>query len=189
MWKESLDLRHQEKMIVRKGLLTDRHMTAANLLLSKQFPHLQGLQNTILSQTQFSPIQESGGFIAEGIYKAPAYYILTLNLYPNLNLVLYTVRIIMTNSFISAIQIFYVEERGHWVATSYQNQVVKVFDSATTGRLVPSLERQLVEFYKIAIKDNMLMVSLIPMQQQTNSVYIVGYITLQLRIMQLWVKA
>ena len=76
----------------------------------------------------------------------------------------------MTNSFISAIQIFYVEERGHWVATSYQNQVVKVFDSAATGRLVHSLERQLVEFYKIAIKDNMLMVSLIPMQQQTNSV-------------------
>ena len=76
----------------------------------------------------------------------------------------------MTNSFISAIQIFYGEERGHWVATSYQNQVVKVFDSAATGRLVPSLERQLVEFYKIVIKDNMLMVSLIPMQQQTNSV-------------------
>ena len=95
MWKESLDLRHQEKMIVRKGLLTDRHMTAVNLLLSKQFPHLQGLQNTILSQTQFSPIQESGRFIAEGIYKAPAYYLLTLNLYPNLNLVLYTVRIIL----------------------------------------------------------------------------------------------
>ena len=75
------------------------------------------------------------------------------------------------------------------IATSYQNQVVKVFHSAATGRLVPSLERQLVEFYKIAIKDNMLMVSLIPMQQQTNSVYIVGYIPLQLRIMQLWVKA
>ena len=36
---------------------------------------------------------------------------------------------------------------------------------------MPSLERQLVEFYKIAIKDNMLMVSLIPMQQQTYSVY------------------
>ena len=35
---------------------------------------------------------------------------------------------------------------------------------------MPSLERQLVEFYKIAIKDNMLMESLIPIQQQTNSV-------------------
>lgn len=74
------------------------------------------------------------------------------------------------NSFISAIQIFYVEERDHWVATSYQNQIVKVFDSATTGRLAPSLERQLLECYRIAIKDRMLMVSLIPMQQQTNSI-------------------
>ena len=50
----------------RKGKLCDRHMHAANKLLAAQFPHLQGLQSTLLSQTSFTSIQESGGYMSEG---------------------------------------------------------------------------------------------------------------------------
>ena len=48
---KSLQLRLKEKVIVEEnGLLTDRHMYAGNGLLHKQFPDLQGLQNTLYSQ-------------------------------------------------------------------------------------------------------------------------------------------
>jgi len=50
-WLESLQLRLNEKIILEEnGLLTDRHMFAGNLLLRKQFPNLQGLQDTLFSQ-------------------------------------------------------------------------------------------------------------------------------------------
>ncbi len=53
-WWESLQLRLNEKIIVEEnGLLTDdRHIFAGNLLLRKQFPNLQGLQDTHFSQWQ-----------------------------------------------------------------------------------------------------------------------------------------
>ena len=66
-WKENLDLRAIDKAVVRRGKLCDRHMYAAQKLLAAQFPHLQGLQSTLLSQTSFTSLQESaGGFMPEG---------------------------------------------------------------------------------------------------------------------------
>ena len=48
---ESLQLRLKKKLILEEnGLLTDRHMFAGNVLLCKQFPNLQGLQDTLYSQ-------------------------------------------------------------------------------------------------------------------------------------------
>ena len=48
--------------------LIDRHMYAAQKLMRDQFPHLQGLQTTLLSQKRDAvvSISESGGFLAEG---------------------------------------------------------------------------------------------------------------------------
>lgn len=66
MWKKNLGLTVRDKVALRKGKLCDRHMHAANKLLAAQFPHLQGLQSTLLSQTSFTSIQESGGYISEG---------------------------------------------------------------------------------------------------------------------------
>ncbi len=48
--------------------MTDIHcMYATNKLLAAQFSQLQGLQSTLLSQTSFTSIKESGGYIAEGM--------------------------------------------------------------------------------------------------------------------------
>ena len=50
MW--NLHLRVEDKHIIRDpdGMLTDAIMHAANKLLAVQFPHLQGLQTTLLSK-------------------------------------------------------------------------------------------------------------------------------------------
>ena len=67
-------------------------MAAAHQLLGIQFPHLQGLQSTLHSQTgQFQPVIESG-FVAEGrLYRFVAIILLYLyyveNLLPNINFV------------------------------------------------------------------------------------------------------
>ena len=58
MWKKNLGLTVRDKVALRKGKLCDRHMHAANKLLAAQFPHLQGLQSTLLSQTSFTSIQD-----------------------------------------------------------------------------------------------------------------------------------
>ncbi len=66
LWKVNLDLRVRDKVVLRKGILCDRHMYAANQLLAVQFPGAQGLQSTLLSQTSFTSIQLSGGIIHDG---------------------------------------------------------------------------------------------------------------------------
>ena len=67
MGKKNLGLTVRDKVVLKKnGKLCDRHMHAANKLLAVQFPHLQGLQSTLLSQTSFTSIQESGGYMSEG---------------------------------------------------------------------------------------------------------------------------
>ena len=53
LWVKDLDLNLSDKKILMSGkYLSDKHMQAANLLLKKEFPHLQGLQTTLLSQTE-----------------------------------------------------------------------------------------------------------------------------------------
>ncbi len=66
MWQKGLDMRVWDKLVIRDGMLCDRIMFAANKLLAIQFPHLQGLKSTLLSQTSFTPIEESGGYITNG---------------------------------------------------------------------------------------------------------------------------
>ena len=51
MWNQVLTLRVIEKNEIENGSwLSDVHMYAASKLLAKQFPHLKGLQNTVLCQ-------------------------------------------------------------------------------------------------------------------------------------------
>ena len=66
----SLDLTVYDKgCFEMEGLLTDKHMLAASKLLKREFPGLQGLQSTLLSETDgFSPIslEQNAGFVPEG---------------------------------------------------------------------------------------------------------------------------
>ena len=51
-WIQELDPRERDKVIIeRGGFLNDRHMHAVQKLLQRQFPGLDGLQSTLLSQT------------------------------------------------------------------------------------------------------------------------------------------
>ena len=65
-----------------------------------------------------------------------------------------------------AIQIHHVPERAHWVISSYIGGEVSVYDSLSNGSLSDSLSVQLVELYHPAIQNGMLMVTLVPIQQQ-----------------------
>lgn len=65
-----------------------------------------------------------------------------------------------------AVQIHHDRERLHWVTSSYSNGEVLLYDSSSTGTVSLSLQSQLTEIYKNVIKDNMLMVTIVPMQQQ-----------------------
>ena len=70
-WMPSLDLTIYDKGCIEMedGLLTNKHMLAASKLLKRQFPGLQGLQSTLLSETDgFSPIslEQNAGFVLEG---------------------------------------------------------------------------------------------------------------------------
>ena len=67
----SLDLTVYDKGCIEmeEDLLTDKYMLAASNLLKREFPGLQGLQSTLLSETAgFSPIslEQNAGFVLEG---------------------------------------------------------------------------------------------------------------------------
>ena len=66
----------------------------------------------------------------------------------------------------AAVQILHVVQRDHWVATSYSGCVVNLYDSVYTGRLTPSLEKQIAEIYRPVVKDGMLPVTMVSFQQQ-----------------------
>ncbi len=72
----------------------------------------------------------------------------------------------VTQFILTAVQILHVEERQHWVATSYDSGEVRLYDSSSTGKLTPSLERQLVQVYRPAVREGSLMVTVVPVQQQ-----------------------
>ena len=63
-----------------------------------------------------------------------------------------------------------MKERNHWVATSYLEGEVQLYDSKFNGSLTASLKEQLVQIYRLAIKNDGLIVTSIPVQQQTGSV-------------------
>ena len=50
-WIKDLQLRHSDRESIMKGCeLTDMVINAAQTLMSRQFPHLAGFQNTLLGQ-------------------------------------------------------------------------------------------------------------------------------------------
>ncbi|CAB4013633.1 Hypothetical predicted protein [Paramuricea clavata] len=60
-WIKELSLKNEDKTILKsQRMLNDRHMNAAQKLLKKKFPHISGLQDTILSQTSFVNTQGEG---------------------------------------------------------------------------------------------------------------------------------
>ncbi len=60
-WVPDLGLKTRDKAIIEKGgLLTDQHVHTARKVLAEQFPHLQGLQSTLLVQTGSLPLCLSG---------------------------------------------------------------------------------------------------------------------------------
>ena len=67
---------------------------------------------------------------------------------------------------IIAIQILYVPERQYWVATSYIDAELKLYDSMFTGELTASLEEQLVRIYLPLAHDESLVITAVCVQQQ-----------------------
>ena len=67
----------------------------------------------------------------------------------------------------AAVQILFVPERKHWIATAYHDGEV---DSLFPGSLTPSTEEQLVRLYRPAVRDSCLMVTAVPVQQQEGGV-------------------
>ena len=68
--------------------------------------------------------------------------------------------------FFIAVQIFFVEERQHWITTVMINGEVYLFDCLFNGILTPSAELQIAQLYKPLIRLNGLLVSVVPIQQQ-----------------------
>ncbi len=127
LWISDLDLRYKDRTVVKRGMLCDMHMYAAHELLRNQFPILEGLQSTLLSQRAFGSIQFHSSQSTNGTnYKFP----LVLFIYS------YTISI--------AVQILFVKERMHWVAssTTYESKRVRLYDSCSTGELTESLQVQ-----------------------------------------------
>ncbi len=67
---------------------------------------------------------------------------------------------------ISAVQILFVPEKRHWIATAYRNGKVLVYVSLFPGILAPSTEEQLERLYQPAVRDSWLAVTVVPFQQQ-----------------------
>ena len=158
--------------------LIDRHMDAAQKSMRDRFPHLQGLQTTLLSQKRdgIASISESGGFLAEGknnIYVLCNHFMFKLRILLNLYDGLFSLVIDVTGSLylFSAIgiQIMFDKERNHWIATHYQNGKVKVYHSCFSGSLSPSIREILVRLYRPAVQDNSLVVTVMPIVQQRGS--------------------
>ena len=65
------------------------------------------------------------------------------------------------------VQILFVAERDHWVATSYHQDEIRLYDSKCSPNLHGSLQEQIALIYKEAANGNTLTVKAIPVQQQT----------------------
>ena len=55
------------------------------------------------------------------------------------------------------------------MTTHYHNGEVKLYDSLSNGKILPSLEEQLVQIYQPEVQYGGLLVILMPVQQQTGS--------------------
>ncbi len=64
----------------------------------------------------------------------------------------------------AVIQILFVEEREHWVVSSFTNGKLKLYDSCSTGGLTSSLQVQLAQIYGDQFAVNKVYIE--PVQQQ-----------------------
>ena len=64
-------------------------------------------------------------------------------------------------------QFFFEPKREHWVATTYLEGEVTLYDSKVNGSLSRSLEQQICQIYQGAIVDGNLLVLVVFVQQQT----------------------
>ena len=68
---------------------------------------------------------------------------------------------------LTVLQILYIPQHRHWVTTSCVKGEVMLYDSSFNGRLSHELQMQIASIYRLAIKDNKVMVTVLPVQQQT----------------------
>ena len=68
LWIPDLDQRYRDRGVLKRGLLCDRHMYATHELLRYQFPHLHGLQSTLLSQREFRTIRCHDSVVEGKVY-------------------------------------------------------------------------------------------------------------------------
>ena len=69
----------------------------------------------------------------------------------------------------TAVQIHHELERDHWVVSSYIDAEVRLYDSLSNGKISNSLSVQLAELYRPAIRNDLLPVTLVSVQQQEGS--------------------
>ena len=73
----------------------------------------------------------------------------------------------LTEQGLSALQIHFERERHHWIASYCNNREVKLIDSCFTGKLGASAELQLSQLYRCLISTNGLLLTIVPVQQQS----------------------
>ncbi len=117
-------------MLQRRGWLTDRHMYAVNVLLQSHFPHLQGLQSKLLQQVILILLQLKW---KEGLqHKGHAFYC---------HSTIHS-RLMFVDSLLTPqvhVQIHYVPEYRHWIASGYFDGQVKIYDSLFSSKLPASI--------------------------------------------------
>ena len=67
-------------------------------------------------------------------------------------------------------QIHYVKERSHWVASSYKDGKVELYDSLFDGKLAPSLQVQLAQLYGSTTNNSAICITAVAVQQQEGGV-------------------
>ena len=77
--------------------------------------------------------------------------------------------VVNNNILYIALQFFFEPEREHWVATTYLDGQVQLYDSKFTGRLSTCLTKQICQIYQNAVVDERLLVAVVAVQQQTGA--------------------
>ena len=109
---KELDLTFGDKRALERdgAMLTDKHTYAAHKLLRIQFPHLQGCHSTLFLQLKKFPSVTSVECSGNNLIctrKSLSYY-----------------RHVFIFFFFIADQIFFVEERQHWITTAMINRSI-----------------------------------------------------------------
>ena len=119
------------------------YMDAASRLLRSQFPHLQGLQSSLISQSRngFNPVEVSQDCVPKGMYVKTNHHTSTNNRPTPKAFDDYWI------VFITAMQIMFDDARHHWFLTTLNDGGVSIHDSLKPNTLTPALEKQLTRLY------------------------------------------